>query len=73
MQCASCGLGSSVATAGTGIPKCSSNQGTASPADGIMNIYTCSCTHLMLLDATTSCRCEEDMWPVFCKDQVLLL
>lgn len=50
----------SVAASGTGIPRCSSNQGTASPADGIMDIYW-YCAHLMLLDVITSCRCEEDI------------
>lgn len=39
MQYASCGLGPSVAASGTGISRCYSNQGTTSPADGIMDIY----------------------------------
>lgn len=54
MQHFSCGLGPFVPTSGTGIPRCSSNQGTASPADGFIDIY-------LLLRTSDSSGCEHQL------------
>lgn len=39
MQYTSGGLGPSGSSSDTDIPRCSSNQGTESPTDGIMDLY----------------------------------
>lgn len=41
-----------MAASGTGISRCSSNQGTTSPADGIMDIY-------LLLHTSDASGCDR--------------